>query len=477
MLLKLARLSLWNRRSTALLTLVSLSLSVALLIGIDHLRHQARDSFQQTLSGTDLIVGPRGGQTNLLLTSVFQMGNPTNSLSSDSYRMLAEHPMVDWAVPIALGDTLKGFPVFATHWSYFEHYRYGQHQTLSFAEGRPFAASGDREVVLGAAVADELGYGLGDDIVIAHGSAGVSFTHHDDHPMTVVGLLEPTGTPVDRRVHMTLKAMEALHNDEGHEGHKGHESHSPDEHAHTEEDHHSADHDHAAHHEHDDKEDADSDGHDHEAHNHGGRGQHDHHDHSEHSHAGQAQAEAVPGNINAVLLGLKSRPAVFGLQRDINQYREEPMTALIPGVALTELWQLLGVAENLLYLISFLVLLATLAGMMTMLLASMGERRRELAILRTVGASGLTLFWLIELEVLLLTALSLATGLLLLTASLAIAQPWLATEFGLFIAINPISAQTAYLLAGILGLAALMGLVPAISAYRRALSEGLNPRL
>ncbi len=354
--------------------------------------------------------------------------------------------MVDWAVPIALGDTLKGFPVFATHWSYFEHYRYGQRQPLSFAEGRPFAASSDREVVLGAAVANELGYDLGDDIVIAHGSAGVSFTHHDDHPMTVVGLLEPTGTPVDRRVHMTLKAMEALHNDEGHDSH---DSHSPDEHDHDA-------HNHGAHDEHD---------------------QHDHHDHSEHSHAGEAQAEPVPGNINAVLLGLKSRPAVFGLQRDINQYREEPMTALIPGVALTELWQLLGVAENLLYLISFLVLLATLAGMMTMLLASMGERRRELAILRTVGASGLTLFWLIELEVLLLTVISLATGLLLLTASLAIAQPWLATEFGLFIAINPISAQTAYLLAGILGLAALMGLVPAISAYRRALSEGLNPRL
>lgn len=152
------------------------------------------------------------------------------------------------------------------------------------------------------------------------------------------------------------------------------------------------------------------------------------------------------------------------------------MTAILPGVALTELWQLLAVAENLLYLISFLVLLATLVGMMTMLLASMGERRRELAILRTVGASGLTLVLLVELEVALITLLSLVSGTLLLVAGLALAQPWLASEFGLFIAINPMSTQTAYLTLGILGLALLMGLVPALAAYRRALAAGLNPR-
>lgn len=175
------------------------------------------------------------------------------------------------------------------------------------------------------------------------------------------------------------------------------------------------------------------------------------------------------------MLGLRSRPAVFALQRELNEYRGEPLTALIPGVALTELWQLVSVAENLLYLISFLVLFATLAGMMTMLLASMGERRRELAILRTVGASGLALFWLIELEVLLLTALGLILGLALVAGSLAFAQPWLASQYGLFIAVNPISAQSAYLVLGILALAALMGLVPALSAYRRALADGLNP--
>lgn len=165
---------------------------------------------------------------------------------------------------------------------------------------------------------------------------------------------------------------------------------------------------------------------------------------------------------------------VFTLQRELNTDVEAPLTAIIPGVVLTQLWQTLGVAENLLYLVSFLVLLATLAGMMTMLLASMGERRRELAILRAVGAGGGTLFCLIELEVALIALISLVTGVGLVALGLALAQPWLAAEFGLFIAINPINPQTAYLMAGILSLALLMGLVPALAAYRRTLSEGLN---
>ena len=446
MLTQIARASLWNRRTTVALTLLALSIGVALLLGIDHLRHQAKDSFRQTLSGTDLIVGPRGGQTNLLLYSVFQMGQPGTSLSPDAYERLAHHPMVDWAVPIALGDAVQGFPVFATHWSYFERYRYGQDQPLAFAEGRPFAAHSDDQVVLGAAAARELGYGLGGSLVVAHGSAGVSFTHHDDHPMTVVGILEPTGTPADRRVHMTLLAMESLHGGEVHDAHHNHADHGAESH-----------------------EEPHGDGH-------SGQNHHDHGDHEHHSAGHGGALEPVPGNINAVLLGLKSRPMVFALQRELNTTRNEPMTAILPGVALTELWQLLAVAENLLYLISFLVLLATLAGMMTMLLASMGERRRELAILRTVGASGLTLVLLIELEVALITLLSLVLGTLLLMAGLALAQPWLASEFGLFIAINPMSAQTAYLMLGILGLALVMGLVPALAAYRRVLAAGLNPR-
>ena len=460
MLLKLARLSLWNRRSTAVLTLISLSLSVALLLGIDHLRSQAQSSFRQTLSGTDLIVGPRGGQTNLLLYSVFQMGQPSNSLSPEAFDYLAGHPMVDWALPLALGDSLRGFPVFATQPAYFEHYRYGQRRSLELSQGRSFKA--DNEVVLGDRAARKLGYGLGDEIILSHGVSGVSFNPHDDHPMQVVGVLAPTGTPVDRRVHISLEGMAALH-DRGHgesqhsEGHAQEQGQSHD-HGHDPGERHS--------HEPDDSRERN---HSHE------RDRSHERDHSQVQ--GQASAaDVLPGPVNAVFLGLKSRAAVFSLQREINEARIEPMTALIPGVALTQLWQLLGVAENLLLLISFLVLLATLTGMMTMLLASMGERRRELAILRTLGATSGNVVWLVELEVLLLTGLGLIFGLLLLSLGLALTQPWLATEFGLFIAVNPVSPRTLSLILGIVILALVMGLIPARAAYRRSLADGLVPK-
>src|SRR5690606_37171466 len=141
------RQSLWNRRATALLTLVSLAISVALLLGIDHLRTQAKDSFSQTLSGTDLIVGARGGQLNLLLYSVFHLGNATNNISWRSYEELAADPAVAWTIPLSLGDSHRGFRVLGTTADYFEHYRYGQRRALAFARGQAF--EGIHEIVAG----------------------------------------------------------------------------------------------------------------------------------------------------------------------------------------------------------------------------------------------------------------------------------------------------------------------------------------
>src|SRR5690606_16915777 len=139
MLIKLARLSLWNRRTSVLLTLVSLMISVALVIGIEHLRSQARASFQQTLSGTALIIGARSGQLNLLLYSVFRLGNATNNISWHSYQEIAKHSAVAWAVPLSLGDSHRGYRVVGTNTDYFVHYRYGRDQSLLFTEGAPFA--------------------------------------------------------------------------------------------------------------------------------------------------------------------------------------------------------------------------------------------------------------------------------------------------------------------------------------------------
>ena len=139
-LLRLALASLNNRRFTALLTVFAIALSVCLLLAVERVRSETRASFASTISGTDLVVGARSGSVNLLLYSVFRIGNATNNIRWESYQHFAEHPRVDWAIPISLGDSHRGYRVMGTSSAYFEHYRYGRKQPLQLAGRQPRAA-------------------------------------------------------------------------------------------------------------------------------------------------------------------------------------------------------------------------------------------------------------------------------------------------------------------------------------------------
>ncbi|TGG91773.1 ABC transporter permease [Natronospirillum operosum] len=419
--LNLARHSLWNRRGTVVLTLITLIISVALLFGIDHIRKEAKNSFSQTISGTDLIVGARSGSINLLLYSVFRIGNPTNNITWESYQDIANHSAVAWTIPITLGDSHRGYRVIGTNQDYFEHFQYGRRQNLAFAEGREFDELFD--VVLGWEVAQALGYELGTELVIAHGMGAVSFVDHGDMPFTVTGILAPTGTPVDQSLHISLEAWEAIH--------LGWESGMPDPRLTP------------------DQEDV----------------------------LEMDMSRLQPNELTAAFVGVRSPVQTFALQRVVNNYRSEPLQAVMPGVALSELWQMIGMIENVLLLIAFLVLIATLVGMTTSLLASMRERQREMAILRALGASPWTLVILIQMEVLLITLGGLLLGSLVLWGSLQLAQPWLISEYGLFIGTNIWNADTLAYGGLILGLALVLGLLPSLVAYRRALADGLSVKL
>lgn len=407
MILHLAMRSLRHRRNTLILTLFSLAVSVALILGIDHLRREARSSFTQTVSGIDLIVGARSGAINLLLYSVFRIGNATNNLSWDSFQMLQQHPQVAWAVPLSLGDSHRGYRVLGTDSRYFEHFRYGQKQSLTLAQGQAFSAA--YEAVLGADVARALGYQLGDRITIAHGLSDTSFSQHKDHPFTIVGILGRTGTPVDQTVHVSLESIEAIH--------AGWRPSDP-----------------------------------------------------------LASGALKPTSITAALVGLKSRIAAFSVQRLVNDYPDEPLMAILPGATLSELWRMLGMFEQLLLVIAGLVLLATLVGMLSLLLASIRERQRELALLRAMGAGMPLLIGLILLETLLLSSGGALLGFALLWLTLTLGQTAIADQFGLFINAWPLHAETPLLLLGMVGLATLLAVIPALMAYRGSLAEQLTVR-
>lgn len=442
-LLHLAVRSLWNRRLTALLTVFSVAVSVALLLGVQKLRSEARESFASTVSGVDLVVGARSGPLNLLLFAVFRVGDATAGVSWESFQLVSRHPDVAWTIPISLGDSHRGYRVLGTTGAYFDHFRYGRRRPLEFAAGGPFA--GSTGAVVGADVAAALGYRVGDRITVAHGLGEVSFAEHDRHPFTVTGILERTGTPVDRTVHVSLGGISAMH--AGWEtgmqrpaappvgmrigARPGPPAAAADGHAHAE------------------PPAAPVDGH--------------------------VPADA-PASITAFLVGMKSKVAVLQMQRALNEHRGEPLTAIIPGVALQQLWELIGVVDRALLAIAGCVVLAGLLGMLSAILTSLNERRREMAILRSVGARPAHVFALLLLESGLMALGGVALGLAGTYALLAAAAPLLERRFGLFVQLGLPGAADAMILAGVVVAGLLAGLWPAWRAYRNSLADGLTIR-
>ncbi|KPL92438.1 MULTISPECIES: ABC transporter permease [Vibrio] len=413
----LALKSVLNRKATAILTILTVAVSVILLLGVERVRTEAKSSFANTISGTDLIVGGRSGQVNLLLYSVFRIGNATNNIDWKSYEEFSQHNAVKWAIPISLGDSHKGFRVMGTNHSYFENYRYGSKQPLTFQQGKEFNQLFD--VVIGADVAKKLDYKIGDHIILAHGISDVAFSRHDNLPFTIVGILAPTGTPVDKTVHVSLEAIEAIH--------VGWESganlgHTPNAEA-------------------------------------------------------LKQRDFQPKQITAMMVGLKSKIQTFALQREINNYRQEPLSAIMPGIALHELWGMMAVAEQALLIVSGFVVIAGLLGMLSSLLTSLQERRREMAILRAMGARPRHVFGLLISEASALTFLGITLGVAVLFALIAVVAPIVQQSYGINISISAITPHEWKLLILVQVAGIIIGFIPAFRAYRQSLSDGMTIRI
>ncbi|HPA91423.1 MAG TPA: FtsX-like permease family protein [Quisquiliibacterium sp.] len=414
----IAARSAWNRRTTLSLVVLSIALSVALLLGVERLRHDARDGFAHSVSGTDLIVGARTAPVQLLLNAVFRIGSASAGMRWQSFADLSAMPQVAWAVPLSLGDSHRGFPVLGTTPDYFDRVRHGRGTPLRFVAGQRFAHLFD--AVLGAEVAERLGYRVGQTISLEHGSGAGIVAAHDDKPFTVTGILARTGTPIDRTVHVGLEAIEAIHLDwQGGAPVPG--LSIP----------------------------ADM----------------------------VRKFDLTPKTITAAMVGLHSRAAVFRVQRSVNAYPGEALIAILPGVALDELWSVVAVAETTLLAISTMVVVVGLAGLVAVILAGLNERRRELAVLRAVGASPRQVFALLTIEGLMVTAGGLLLGLALLVAASAAAAPLVQARLGIDLALRGLSTGELGWLAVVAGASLLACLIPGYRAYRLSLADGLTPRL
>lgn len=414
-LLALAWSSAWNRKGTLSLVVFSIALSTTLLLGMERVRTQVRDSFVQAVSGTDLVVGARGSELQLLLYAVFHMGKASNNMGWDSAQRLAQRRDVAWTIPISLGDSHRGFAVVATTTDFFTLYQYRRHASLQFAQGREFEDIFD--VVLGAEVAAREHYRLGDRVLLSHGTGDTRLSLHADKPFIVCGILAPTGTPVDRGLYISLAAMEAIHIDwQGGAPAPGFHV-RPDQ---------------------------------------------------------VSKFNLTPKTVTAVLVGLKNRARVFAAQREINADQQEALMGVMPGVALDQLWSLLRTGENALRVLSWLVTVAGLAGLVATILAGLGERRRELAVLRAAGASPQDIVTLLSLESLLLVLAGTFAGTALTATLLAVFGPMLTSGYGLSLTLSLPTATEWQLLAAINAAGFFAGLIPAWRAYRISLADGLN---
>ena len=414
-ILNLALRSIANRRATAILTVLTVAISVMLFLGVEKVRHGARASFENTISGVELIVGARSSPVNLLLYSVFHIGDATNNITWESYEAVANAPGVAWTVPISLGDSHRGHRVIGTTPGYFEHYQYGGGRSLNFAEGVPFDDLFD--AVIGAAVARELGYVVGEEIVVAHGMGAVGFIEHDNNPFTVTGILAPTGTPLDRSVLVSLEAIEAIHMG-GATGAGATVS------------------------------------------------------------ADELRAmDLSPDQITAFFVGLDSPVAALRLQRAINTYPEEPLQAVIPGVALAQLWSVVGAAERTLAAVAAFVVLTGLVSILTAILTSLNERRREMAILRALGARPHHVFLLLVAEAALVALAGAVLGAGATYGALHLLAPLLEARFGILLPGLTPGLYDLGIIAAVTGAAAVLGAFPAWRAYRNSLADGMTIRL
>lgn len=407
--------SMLERKVTVFLCLCSIAFSTALYLGVSRLSTSAKEGFTGTLSGADLIVGAKGGELNLLLYSIFHLGNPTSNIRYESYQKWASNRRLAWTIPISLGDSYKGFRVVGTDQNFTQHYRYRSDQKVEMQSGE--FASGIWGVALGSKVAKSLGHKLGDRLILSHGISETSLSHHDHTPFTVKGILAPTGTPIDSSVFITLQGMEAMH--------IGWES-------------------------------------------------------------GIAKEEDLPNpdelkfedikirQITSFIAGARNRIQVLHLRRAIDTDESEPLMAIIPGLALSQLWEILSGVELALRVIGICVLIVGVIGIVIALTTSLQSRRREMAILRSVGGAPRHILFLLLSEALILAIFGFFLGEILLILGLMVALPLIEGSYSMALGLKIFELSDLGYLGLTLSSALMLSLLPAFMAYKQSLRDGLS---
>ena len=437
--------SLFNRWLSCLLIILTLALSISLYFTVSRIQESVKASFKSTVSGVDSVVAARGGNLQILLNSVFLIGEPSAPIQWNTYKDIANNNKIKWAVPISLGDSHKGYRVIGTTNDYFKQIKYSSGKNIELLTGNTFNDVFD--VVLGSVVAGKLNYNIGQEIAITHGLSDVGEVHtftsekndnnddhddhakheedegHDDHAshdhenlgFKVSGILKPTGTPIDNAVYVSLAGIEAMHT--GWIGNQKVIDVSLEQ---------------------------------------------------------IMKKELKPKTISAIFLSLNNRTQIFQFQRDIINYKEEAISSVMPGITLSRLWMLTGNVDKAFKIITFFIIIIALLGMIAMTIAGLSSRRREMAILRSVGASPVNIVSLLLVESIIISIVSCILGYILMVLIFSLGKDYLQNNYGIFIDSFSIKNYDLQIVITIVFAALIATIVPAIQIYKNTLRDGLS---
>lgn len=369
-LLYLAYRNLVSKPLNLLLSLLLLVLSVSLVTFILQLTKQMNEQMDKNIAPFDMVVGAKGSPLQLVLSSILHIDAPTGNIKMVEAEGIKKHPFVGFAVPVSYGDNYKGYRLLGTDSTYFDHYN------GVLKQGRVFEKS--FEVVAGSSVTKKLGLKIGDVFTSSHGLAAENIEDHDEHPYTVVGILEPTGTVLDKLLVSNLESIWDAH------------SHANEEHDKAE------------------------------------------HDHEDHEHEEQVQESSL--EITSLLIKFKSPLGLVQLPRFINENTN--MQAALPGFEIQRLMGLLGSGVKTINGIAMAILFVAGLSIFISLLKTLRERRQELALLRTYGLGTVKLLLLVLFEGLFLAFLGFVLGWLLGRLALILASKYVESGYGYVLQIN-----------------------------------------
>jgi len=455
--------SLLNRWLSCFLIILTLAFSISLFFTVSRVQETVKSSFQNTVSGVDSLVAARGGNLQILLNSVFLIGEPSGTIKWQTYKDITNNNKIKWAVPISLGDSHKGYRVIGTSNDYFKEIKYSSGKNIEFQTGNSFSDVFD--VVLGSVVANKLNYSIGSSIVVTHGLSDAGETHtfqsekheeheehddhgddddhadHDDHAkheeheehddhgddddhaghdhddmgFKVSGILKPTGTPIDNGVYISLAGIEAMHT--GWIGNQKVLDVSLED---------------------------------------------------------ILESELQPKTISAIFISLKNRTQIFQFQRDVLNYKNEAISSVMPGVTLSRLWMLTGNVDKAFKFITFLIIIIALLGMIAMTIAGLNSRRREMAILRSVGASPSNIVSLLLVESIIIALVSCAVGYIIMIIIFSLGKDYLQNNYGIFIDSFSIKNYDLQIIIAIVCAALIATIIPAIQVYKNTIRDGLS---